>query len=66
MSDRDWKVDNAAGRVWWDHKNDNVPRVWLESDGTFFFNLPNDETGRCPGQSRHDSFECAASAAIAA
>ena len=60
----EWRIDNVAGRVWWNHVNDKVPRIWLERDGTFFFNLPDDENGQCPGQSYHDRFKDAAEAAI--
>lgn len=54
----DWNVDSAANRVWWDHTNDDVPRIWLERDGTFFFNLPKG------GTSKHVTFKGAAELAL--
>ena len=62
----EWKSDAAGGRVFWDHISADVPRVWLQRDGSFFFNLPDDENGRCPGQSYHDTFKGAAEAALLA
>lgn len=55
----EWRVDTAGGRVWWDHKTrEDVERVWLNPDGTFFFNNRDGDI------SEFDRFADAAVAAI--